>query len=251
MSEKNTQKLYDQQSDNWVRNKPRSLSDFTGRPPTFELLGNIQGKSILDLGCGEGYPARTMKQMGAAKIVGVDLSQEMVNRAIEQEKKNPLGIEYSQGDVRDLKFSSESFDLVTAIFVFNYINIADMKKVMKEALRVLKNGGAFVFSVPHPCFSFIWKGKKPFYFDLEGGGYFSSRDKIHSGEIYTIDDQALKVQKFHKTFEDFFTSLKEAGFTKMPIVKELAVKPEHIAQNPEFFSPIQDIPLHVAIRIEK
>ena len=51
-------KLYDQQSDNWVRREPLCLSDFTARPKIFAMCEPVQGLRILDIGCGEGYCAR-------------------------------------------------------------------------------------------------------------------------------------------------------------------------------------------------
>jgi hypothetical protein len=50
-----------------------------------------------------------------------------------------------------------------------------------------------------------------------------------------VDGTKLRVQMIHKPLEDYFTALRAVGFTKMPIVKELRVLPEHMAENPAFF----------------
>ena len=55
----------------------------------------------------------------------------------------------------------------------------------------------------------------------------------------------------HKTLEDYFNALNQAGFKHMPEVRELRVLPEHIDLDPEFFEPVSDIPLHLAFRVEK
>jgi hypothetical protein len=57
------------------------------------------------------------------------------------------------------------------------------------------------------------------------------------------------VQLIHKTLEDYFDALKNAGFNTMPTLKELRVTPEHIALDESFFSPLVDLPLHLAIQV--
>lgn len=75
-------KLYDNQASRWSREKPRILSDFTGRPVVYELIGeHIKGASVLDVGCGEGFVSRTMTNMGAEKVVGIDVSPGMIDCA--------------------------------------------------------------------------------------------------------------------------------------------------------------------------
>ncbi len=55
----------------------------------------------------------------------------------------------------------------------------------------------------------------------------------------------------HKLFEDYISSLKESGFVKIPIIKELGVTKEHLSAHPEFFEPVKDLPLHLVINITK
>lgn len=247
-----TRKLYDEDAGKWRRRQANSLSDFTGRPAVFALCGDVTGLAVADLGAGEGYCTRELKRRGAKSIVGVELSQNMVDAAKAQEAETPLGIEYQQGDIRKLALPDAAYDLVTAVFVFNYVTFADMKAALVEIHRILKPGGHFVFSIPHPSFPFM-RGEKaaPFYFDFEGRGYFSGRDTRNEGEIYCKDGTALRVQMVHKPLEDYFTALREAGFTRMPVVEELRVRPEHMAEDPAFFGPVNDIPLHMAFRIQK
>lgn len=59
----------------------------------FNLLGDLGGKSLLDLACGEGFYTRQFKQKGAARVVGVDNSEKMIELARQQEASEPLSIE--------------------------------------------------------------------------------------------------------------------------------------------------------------
>jgi SAM-dependent methyltransferase len=79
----------------------------------FNLLGELAGKSILDLGCGEGFYTRKFQRQGATKVVGVYISPEMIFLARQEELREPLGIEYLVADVGEMGFI-EHFDLVVA-----------------------------------------------------------------------------------------------------------------------------------------
>ena len=78
-----------------------------------ETIGDVRGKAVLDVACGEGFYTRMLRLRGAAEITGVDLSEGMVALARRQEAESPLGIEYLVGDGRDLRLPRQ-FDLVVA-----------------------------------------------------------------------------------------------------------------------------------------
>lgn len=247
-----TGQLYDQHASRWQRRGPSSLSDFTGRPAVFELCGDVTGLDILDLGCGEGYCARELMSRGAGSVTGVELSDEMVQLAQAQEAELGHGIVFRQGDVTALADADASYDLALGVFVYNYVDTEQMLASFREVQRVLRPGGHLVFSVPHPAFAFMRTAQKPpFYFDVGKSGYFSGRNVQHQGEIYRRDGTALPVQKIHKTFSDYFDALAAAGFSALPMVKELHVLPEHLALDPDFFADVADLPLHVAFRIQR
>lgn len=255
--EEDTGALYDAHAARWERREPSSLSDFTGRPAVFDLCGPLEGVDVIDLGCGEGYCTRELVRRGARSVTGVELSEKMVELARSQEigtaESGSLGsATFRQGDITRLDEEDGSFDLALAVFVYNYLDTAQMLASFREAHRVLRPGGRFVFSVPHPAFAFIRdENAAPFYFDVDGKGYFSGRDRKFRGEINRRDGTALPVQMVHKTFGDYFDGLREAGFTRLPEVRELAVLPEHLELDPDFFSPVADLPLHVALRLER
>ena len=245
-----TEDLYDSNAKSWTRRAPNSISDFTGRPPVFELCGPVDGHRVLDLGCGEGYCTREMAARGGVPVLGIDLSAKMIEQATKQEAEHPLGIEYRQGDVRALDLPDASFDLVLAVFVFSYVGVADMTRAFHEVKRVLAPGGRFVFSIPHPSLPFVRPCEPPFFFDAAGAGYFSGTDTRYEGEIGCVDGTVLPVQLVHKPLERYFAALAEAGFTTMPTVRELRVEEAHVEAHPELFAPLVDVPLHMAFRLD-
>lgn len=108
------------------------------------LIGDVTGKSILDLACGEGIYTRLLKQNGAARLVGVDISSEMIKLARQEEEKEPLEIEYIIADVTEIGFI-DSFDLVVASFLLNYASTKDQLLKMCHTISAnLKPGGRFI-----------------------------------------------------------------------------------------------------------
>jgi SAM-dependent methyltransferase len=247
-----TKSLYDQSAGRWVRGEPTSLSDFTARPVVLGLCEPIADLRVLDLGCGEGYCSRELKRRGAAKVYGIDLSEGMIAAAQQQEQLDSLGIRYESRCATNLSYLTDaSFDLVLAVFLFNYVTVEQMQQCMNEVHRVLRPGGRFVFSVPHPAFPYMRAAEYPFYFQVDGGGYFSQMNQTFPGRIWKRDGAWLDVQLVHKPLETYFDALREAGFTTMPLVRELRVTPEHIQLDEAFFKPLFDYPLHIAMQVAR
>ena len=74
---------------NFVRTGKDYYRNELNNPAMFELLGEISGKRILDLGCGGGYNTRIMARKGA-KVSGVDFSKKMIDLSVQQEKKKRI-----------------------------------------------------------------------------------------------------------------------------------------------------------------
>ncbi len=248
MAEKNTRVLYNNQAENWQRTAPTLLSDFSARPFVLELCEPISDLKVFDIGCGEGYVSRQLVQRGATAVVAMDISEKMIEAAKANADER---ITYLVGDARRMaEFENDSFDLVLAMFLFNYLNVEESAATIKEIYRLLKPGGKFVMAVPHPSLPFLRKKEFPFYFE-PSGNYFSGRNILFPGQIWRLDRVAVHVQCIHKTWEDYFACFEAGGFKQMPVVKELHINETHIQQDPEFFAPLDGMPLHVAFKLKK
>ena len=246
-----TEQVYNDNAKKWLRLEPSSLSDFTARPLVFEACGELNGRSVLDIGCGEGYCARELKRRGAGDYLGLDLSSKMIEAAQFQEAGDLLGIEYHACNVVEFK-PDRQFELCVAVFLFNYLRVEDMQRVFSMVYQALQPQGEFIFSVPHPFFPFVrTEETPPFYFSSTGKNYFADVNQQFEGEIWKRDGEPLHVQCVHKTFSDYFNSLRQAGFTNMPEIQELTVTPDLVAIDEEFFSPLLNEPLHVLFKITK
>jgi len=246
-----TQKVYDNNAEKWLRLAPSSLSDFTARPAVFDACGDVTNLSVLDIGCGEGYCARELKKRGAGDYVGIDLSTEMIEAAKLQEKKDRYGIQYQACNVVTYQ-PERSFDLCIAVFLFNYLRVSEMQQVFSMVYKALPLGGRFIFSVPHPLFPFVNDEEKPpFYFEAAGKDYFTAVNEQFEGKIWKRDGEPLHVQCVHKTLTDYFNCLRQAGFTNMPQLKELTVTPALAKQDEDFFGPLLNQPLHILFQLTK
>ena len=117
-----------------------------------------QRAQILDLGCGPGIStfALATRIPHPAKLIGLDLSQEMVQIAREthrQDWSHLKHIQFQQGDASKLNYPSESFDLVFG-HSFLYL-VDDPLTVLREVKRVLKPNGQVVFMEPNGSGSLI------------------------------------------------------------------------------------------------
>jgi predicted TPR repeat methyltransferase len=89
-SEKDAKKLYDEQAPSWQRNGPVLLSDYSARPFVMQLCEPLEGITMLDIGCGEGYVGRELLKRGASRIHGIDISSAMIEKAEEEKQLRRL-----------------------------------------------------------------------------------------------------------------------------------------------------------------
>lgn len=144
-----------------IDTKPHNA--YLERPATLSLLSEVRGKRVLDAGCGTGMYSEWLARHGA-DIVALDASPRMLEHA-----RRRLG---EKADIRlhDLRepldfLGDESIDLVIAPLVMDYIE--DWIPVFSEFRRVLREDGAFVFSVGHPFIDyFLFEGVED-YFKVE------------------------------------------------------------------------------------
>lgn len=113
-------------------------------PSFMRLVGDISGKSVLDLACGDGFYSREFMRQGATRVVGVDSSPAMISLARTTERAEPLGVEYVLADVQELELG-EQFDVVVAAFLLNYASgSGELGSMCRAVVRHLKPGCRFV-----------------------------------------------------------------------------------------------------------
>jgi SAM-dependent methyltransferase len=244
--------MFDQNADQWARQEPMILSDFTARPLVLQELAPLAGQHVLDLGCGEGYVARLVAQAGARSVFGIDISSEMVGRAQQAAAHGaPCPMTFRTGNAATFQdFPRQQFDRVIAVFMVSYLSRAEMTAVFRTVRSRLAPGGRFVFTVPHPLLPYIRPLEKPVYFDSKGRDYFAGVDASYEGYIWRRDGKAVPVSYMHKTFADYFDGLATAGFQTLPRIIELRVTEEHLALDRAFFAGAVGYPLQLLFRVD-
>lgn len=119
-------------------------------PVLTELVGDVAGRDVLSLACGQGQDARLLTRLGAT-VTGVDVSEEMLRYARRHEADDRRRIAYVHGDAQDLTtFADQSFDGVVCHMAL--MDIPGLAPTVASVARVLRQGGWFVFSIVHPCY---------------------------------------------------------------------------------------------------
>lgn len=114
------------------------------------LLGPVEGRRIIDLGCGVGTNAIALAGQGA-KVIGVEPSPAHLTVARERADEAEVRVEWRDSDLADLAFlRSDSVD--AAYSAMALAAIEDLPRVFRQVHRVLKPESPFVFSLPHPAF---------------------------------------------------------------------------------------------------
>lgn len=133
--------------DGFVRDR---LDDNAGTAAMIDLVGDVQGRRVLDLACGQGRIARELARRGAS-VVGIDISAVLLAKARAAEDAEPLGIGYGLADASSSEaLHGDSFDIVMCNFGLS--DIDRLAGALATVVRLLPGDGTFVFSILHPCF---------------------------------------------------------------------------------------------------
>ncbi len=118
-------------------------------PGLLSACGDVSGLKVLDLGCGQGYFSRLLAQ-GRATVVGIDISEQLINHAVRRERASPLGIEYLVLDAADAagRWAPASFDLVVSCIALQ--NMPEASRALRSAATLMKPAGRAVFLIEHP-----------------------------------------------------------------------------------------------------
>ena len=195
------------------------------------ILGKVNGRRILDAGCGNGYLCRLLSRRGAI-MVGVDVSRRSIEIAEAHERKEPMDIEYHVGSIHDLSmFNDGTFDAVVSNLVLQ--DLQDIDRAMKELHRVLRPRGRLIFSMMHPCFYSPVRGwvRKPVDSDRKEDWLYWKVDRYFDRVTEEWNYHDLPpVYSFHRTLSDYFGALNEAGFT-MTNLEEPVPRAEDIEEH--------------------
>ncbi len=189
-----------------------------------KLLPDFHGKRVLDLGCGYGWHCRYAWEQGADSVLGVDLSERMLQVAREKSAGTP--IQYRRCAMEDLTLPQGSVDVVISSLAFHYVR--DFAPLVERIRNWLAPGGAFVFSVEHPVFTAY--GSQDWYYDQEGNILHFPVDNYYDEGVRDALFLGEHVTKYHRTLTTYLNTLLNQGFTLHHVVEPQP--PEHMLDLP-------------------
>jgi len=109
---------------------------------TLDLPKVLKGKSVLEIGVGNGKTLKSIIRMSPESVIAIDISSEAVKIA---RKLFPNGVEIMESDVLDMPFKENEFDIIVCYYILNNLLEKERKKAMNELFRVTKKGGKVLF----------------------------------------------------------------------------------------------------------
>lgn len=161
---------------------------------------------MLDLGCGYGWHCRYVIENGAKSVIGVDLSEKMLEKANEINKLE--GIEYQRNAIEELTFRSGQFNLVISSLAFHYIK--DFDALCRNIYNWLQPGGKFVFSIEHPVFTA--QGNQDWIYNKDGDKLYWPVDNYFLMGARETTFLGNTVLKYHRTITFYLSSILQSGF---------------------------------------
>lgn len=191
-----------------LRETGAGLNDILEQPALLGMLPKrMDGLRVLDIGCGFGTFARRARELGAASVLGIDISERMLEEA--RKSTQDCMITYQRLAIEHVTQCAGPFDLVVSSLALHYV--ADYGVAMRDIAGLLRSGGLIAFSVEHPIMTAL--PEQRWQRDVNGNCSYWPVDRYSDeGPRHThwfIDG----VVKYHRTVASYVSGLLAAGVT--------------------------------------
>jgi SAM-dependent methyltransferase len=205
----------------------------------------VNGLTVLDAGCGNGYLSRKLAKRGA-NVIGIDHSNTLITYCRAREKENPLNCMFHTASLDDLQMlDNGSVDLIVSNIVF--VDVLLYKQTFKELSRVLKVNGRLIWSNTHPVF-----GRVPNIFYRLPYDTRRNEDRLYvlidryfdSGGTLLSWGDMKPIWQFDRTLSEYSRALKDCGFVISEIIEP---KPDNtkIKRFPELAYEVDRFPFFI------
>jgi malonyl-CoA O-methyltransferase len=191
---------------------------------TLELIGDVQGKRVLDLGCGTGRYCALLAERGGT-VIGLDPSLGMLDQA-RRKVTTRRHFELHHGIIETTSFPDEHFDLVISALTLGHL--PELEPTLREAVRVLKTGSWMVISDIHP------------YWPVSGHNYTEFFDD--TGQEYRIPEYPHLVEEYWHLFSKLSMCLEDIREPKID---------NWLARHFPSLQDYQEIPLAIVFKARK
>lgn len=206
----------------------RSVEGLEGAPewPALRaMLPALQGRRVLDLGCGFGWFCRWARGQGAASVLGLDLSARMLARA--RAMTADPGIAYARADLARLPLAERGFDLAFSALAFHYVE--DLPGLLATVHAALRPGGQLVVSIEHPVFT---APRRQRWMTGDEGGRVWPLEGYQREGPRLAEWLGAPVVKQHRTQGTLLTAVLRAGFA-LTEVQDWGPTDAQVAGRPE------------------
>lgn len=188
------------------------------------LFPSLQGKAVLDLGCGYGWHCCFAAKQGAIQVLGIDLSRRMIAEA--KKRNAEKQIEYRVCGIEEYEYPENMWDCVVSNLALHYIE--NVEKVFEKIHRTLRPDGVFIFNIEHPVFT-AGVGQDWIYTESGNPQYWPIDHYFIPGERST-HFLGCDVVKQHHTLTQILMGLLNNGFALEAV--EEAVPPQEMMDIP-------------------
>ena len=183
-------------------------------------LPDVAGKEVVELGCGTAYFGAWLKRLGAARVVGVDVTPAQLDTARELDAHFGLGLEFVEANAEDVPLPDGSFDV--AVSEYGASIWCDPFRWIPEAARLLRPGGELVF---------LRNSTLAVLCGTAEGGWSTTLQRPQRG-LHRLDWPDEGTTEFQMGHADWFRVLRNSGFDVVDLIELFA--PEG-AQNHEYY----------------
>lgn len=189
-----------------------------------QLFPDLNGKSVLEMGCGSGHSLKWCAERGAAELFGLDISENQLNTAKKLLDESGYSCTLFHQPMEDNSdIPQNHFDVVYSIYAIGWTT--DLKKTVKNVASYLKTGGVYIFSWDHPLLHCV---------DLEsiaisGGNRTVAKEEriVFSGnyleeDYYTFEKNGNPLTLQNRKLSTYINALAEAGFAVEKVIEETA-----------------------------
>ncbi len=186
-------------------------------PNLLRVVGSVVGKTVVELGCGQGLFSIAMALQGA-KVIGIDVGEALIKKANQNVVRHNVSsskVSFYVGDAQHASMiADKSADIVMIILALQ--NIKDLSRVIQESSRILKKGGRVVLVLNHPVFRI--PQFSDWGFDMGTNRQYRKVFRYLSQTEINIDmhpGQSKKVsitKSFHRSLQDYMKVFAKEGF---------------------------------------
>ncbi len=254
-TDKDTTESYSNYAEKWaerMRSGKNIAHEYLEKPAMYGKVPDLSGLDVLCIGCGTGEECAYLKSLGARRVVGVDISDGLIEYA----KKSYPDIEFQVMDMENLDFASESFDYVYSSLVMHYVD--SWNQTLVSIYKVMKKKGKFLFSTHHPA---TW-GAGRIRAETERASLLGYKKHKESStcEVFgdyldtrKIDDVwfgDFKVSYFHRSMQEILKDILKSDFEIVDFLEPKAVdKCKEV--DPVFWEIHKKIPLFMIFELIK